>query len=307
MRGLNLLPNERPFRFGVTLHLPSTRREWMDKCRKAEDLGYDTILIPDHLGMPAPFPALMLAAEVTERPRLGTAMINAGFYPPLLLAREVATMDLFTDGRLELGIGTGQAKHEFEAAGLPFPPGGARVDHLERTVAELRRVFAAPETRPLPAQRPMPPLVIAGRGDRVLKLAAQEADIVGFNGAASSRFERPGLPTFGGAADMAERVAYVRGVIGERVHEVEFTAMAPAVVPTPDPRAALERLGHLAPQLSVAERAEVPGFLVGTAEQMADKVRANRELYGISYVCVMEQSIDAMAPVMERVRGGAVC
>lgn len=109
----------RPFRFGVNLMSPAPAGEWRAKCRRAEELGYDVILAPDHLGMPAPFPALVAAAEATERPRLGTFVLNAGFWNPALLAREVATTDALTDGRLELGLGTGYVQAEHETAGLP--------------------------------------------------------------------------------------------------------------------------------------------------------------------------------------------
>lgn len=109
----------RPFRFGVNLLAPAPVDEWRAKCRRAEELGYDVILVPDHLGMPAPFPSLVAAAEVTERPRLGTFVLNAGFWNPTLLAREVATTDTLTGGRLELGLGTGYIRAEHDTAGLP--------------------------------------------------------------------------------------------------------------------------------------------------------------------------------------------
>src|SRR5919106_6594883 len=98
----------RPFRFGASMIVPAPAEEWRTKCRRAEELGYDVILVPDHIGMVAPFPALVAAAEATERPRLGTFVLNAGFWNPALLAREVATTDALTGGRLELGLGTGR-------------------------------------------------------------------------------------------------------------------------------------------------------------------------------------------------------
>jgi probable F420-dependent oxidoreductase len=154
--------------------------------------------------MPAPFPALMLAAEVTERARLGTYVLNANFYNPTLIAREAATIDLLIDGRLELGLGTGHNREEFEAAGLAYPTGAARVDHLERMVSELQRHFSDPSAEPQAAKRP--PLLIGGRGDRVLRLAARHADIIGFSGAATSRHGEDRFPLLGGAAIMDERV-----------------------------------------------------------------------------------------------------
>jgi probable F420-dependent oxidoreductase len=156
------LPQERMFRFGVALRAATSRRDWIEKCRTAEDIGYDTIAVIDHLGMPAPFPALMLAAEATEQARLGTYVLNANFYNPTLNAREAATTDQFIDGRLELGLGTGHTKEEFDAAGLAYPTGAARVDHLERMVSELQRHFCDSATEPRPAKGP--PLLIGATG-----------------------------------------------------------------------------------------------------------------------------------------------
>ncbi|KAB8194032.1 TIGR03621 family F420-dependent LLM class oxidoreductase [Nonomuraea phyllanthi] len=289
------------FRFGVVLHEPATRRAWVEKCRRAESLGYDTIAVADHLGMPAPFPSLLLAAEATERVRLSTHMLNAGFYRPALAYRDVASTDLLTEGRLELGIGAGHAQAEFEAAGLPYGSGGERVDALERMVAELRRMFADPAALPRPAQPSGPPIMIAGRGNRLLRFAAREADIIGFNGAAAGA-HTGGLPAFASRAEMAERVDYARAALGERAGAVEFNSTVPAVVITNDRRGALERLAHHAPQLSVEERGEVPSLLVGTREQIADQLRANRDRLGFSYITVMENSLEPMGQVIELFR-----
>jgi probable F420-dependent oxidoreductase len=290
------------FRFGVALHVPSTRREWVEKCKKAESLGFDTIAVADHLGMPAPFPAIVLAAEATERVRLGTHMLNANFYRPALAARDIASTDLFIDGRLELGLGAGHARREFEAAGLPYGSGGERVDGLQRMVSELRRLFADPDVLPRPAQRPGPPLMIAGRGDRLLRYAAREADIIGFSGASTSRHEDGGLPAFASAESMAERVDFVRAALGDRAGQVEFNSTVPTVVITNDSRAALEKAAPFAPHLSIEERAEAPSLLVGTTRQIADKLRENRERLGFGYITVLEGGMDAMGQVMELLR-----
>src|SRR5689334_3204339 len=154
------LGSSRPFRFGVNLLAPAPLEEWRAKCRRAEELGYDVILVPDHLGMPAPFPALVAAAAATERPRLGTFVLNAGFWNPALLAREVATTDALTGGRLELGLGTGYVEAEHETAGLPWGSPGERVDHLRHTVEELDRILGSDEFQPRPVQQPRVPLLI---------------------------------------------------------------------------------------------------------------------------------------------------
>jgi probable F420-dependent oxidoreductase len=140
------------FRFGVNMTVPDDRASWVDKCRKAEDLGYDVVGVADHLGMQAPFPAIVLAGEVTERVRLTTFVLNAAFYNPALLARDIASTDQFVDGRLELGLGAGYVKAEFDDAGMPFPSAPERIDHFERMIVELRRRYADPAHQPRPTR-----------------------------------------------------------------------------------------------------------------------------------------------------------
>ena len=127
-----------PFRFGASLVSVGSRAAWRDRVREVEDLGYDVLQVPDHLGMPSPFPALVAAADVTNM-RLGTYVLNAGIVSPAYLARDVADVHRLTDGRLELGLGAGYVPGEFEAAGLPFGAGGERVRLLEAILAATRR------------------------------------------------------------------------------------------------------------------------------------------------------------------------
>jgi probable F420-dependent oxidoreductase len=280
--------------------VPGGRGDWVDKCRKAEDLGYDVIGVADHLGMPAPFPAAVLAGEATERVRLTTFVLNAAFYNPALLARDVASTDQFIDGRLELGLGAGYVKAEFEEAGLPFPSAGRRIDHVEHTITELRRLYADPEYQPQPQQRPCPPLLVGGWGDRTLRVAAKYADIIGFTGASVDAVGK-----FAGLADvsaLSERLKFTREALGERADEVEFNILVQLVTLTEDRRATLESLQPYAPDLSVEQLGELPTLLVGSAEQIAEQLRGNLERFGLSYVTVLEPSMDAFAPVIELLR-----
>ncbi|MCU1684604.1 MAG: cxm18 [Amycolatopsis sp.] len=289
---------EKPFRFGVNLVVPSSRDEWVAKCRRAEELGYDVIGVADHLGMPAPFPALILAAEATERPRLTTYVLNAPFYNPTLLAREVTSTDQFTDGRLELGLGAGYVKAEFDEAGLPFPRAGERVDHLERTVLELQRRYADPEHRPQPTQKPGPPLLLAGRGDRLLSLAAEHADIIGFTGAAPGN--EGGRPRFAAAEALDERVEFVRNRLGGR--EVEFNVIVFRVVITDNRAAALDEATAMFAGLTAAQLGEMPIVQFGTPEQVAEQIRVNRKRFGFTYLTVSESDLEAFAPVIGLLR-----
>lgn len=267
----------RAFRFGVTMLAAASRQRWTDQCRQAEDLGYDVISVADHLKYVAPFPAVMLAAAATERVRVGTFVLNAAFYNPTLLARDVAGAHEFTGGRLELGLGAGYVKAEFDAAGIEFPPPGARIDHLERTVEALE---------------PGPSLLIGGSGDRLLTLAAKHADIIGFPG---SGFADGQMYVFD-PADVAERVEFTRNALGPRVDEVEFNILLQVVGAAPDPTGPLVR--HLAPD----RIADAPAVLVGSPREMADRLLERRERFGFSYVSVLERNLANLAPVIELLR-----
>jgi probable F420-dependent oxidoreductase len=288
-----------PFRFGVNLLTPAAADLWHQKCRTAEDLGYDVVTVADHLGMPAPFPALVAAAEATERVRLGTFTLNAGFWNPVLLAREVATADQLTGGRLELGLGAGYAKAEHDAAGLPFASPAERVSHLRRTIDELDRLYASGEFQPQPVQRPRPPLLIGGSGDRVLRLAAQHADIVAFSGAGTNPDDPNGLPRTLSAAQMDDRVAAYRRFAADRATPAELNILVSLVIVTEDRRAAVRPSLKNVPHLTEDEALELPGLLVGTVKQMAEQLRAQRERFGFTYITVLEPAMETFAPVIE--------
>ncbi|MGJ5749972.1 putative F420-dependent oxidoreductase [Streptomyces puniciscabiei] len=289
----------RPFRFGVNLLTPAPAAEWRAKCRRAEELGYDVILVPDHLGMPAPFPALVAAAEATERPRLGTFVLNAGFYNPALLAREVATTDALTGGRLELGLGTGYVPAEHETAGLPYGSPGERVDHLRRTVAELDRLLGSDEHQPRPAQSRVP-LLIGANGDRMLRLTAEHADIAAFTGARPG--SAPGALEPLTAEELDERVARYRALAAGRAEPAELNLLIQLVAVTDDPEPVLKPLLERQSQLTLDAALALPIVLAGPLEEIVARVRAQRERFGFSYLTVLEPYMEAFAPVMERLR-----
>jgi probable F420-dependent oxidoreductase len=289
------------FRFGVNMVVPDSRAGWVEKCRKAEDLGYDVLSAADHLGMAPPFPALVLAGAVTERVKLNTFVLNAPFYNPVLLARDVTGTDQFTDGRLELGLGAGYVKAEFEAAGMPFPSARERVDHLERTITELKRLYADPEHKPAPVRPDGPPLLLGGRGDRVLGLAVEHADIIAFTGMTKTKDGEP--ISAATAEEIDERVAFVRAKLGARESDVEFNLLCQFVKVTNDRAAALAELEQVVGgRLTTAQLGEIPTALVGTPAQIADQIRGHRERFGFGYFTVLEPYLDEFAPVLEALR-----
>lgn len=293
----------RPFRFGVNLLTPAPAAEWRAKCRRAEQLGYDVLLVPDHLGMPAPFPALVAAAEATERPRVGTFVLNTGFWNPALLAREVATTDALTGGRLELGLGTGYVRAEHETAGLPWGSPGERVSHLQRTVEELDRLLGSDDHRPRPVQRPRVPLLIGAGGDRMLRLTARHADIAAFTGARAVPGSTTGelLPVT--AEELDERVALYRRVAADRAEPAELNLLIQHIAVTKDPEAALRPFLPHVPHLTPEQALALPVVLAGTEEEITARVLALRERYGFSYLTVLEPAMEAFAPVMAGLRG----
>ncbi|MFF5973012.1 TIGR03621 family F420-dependent LLM class oxidoreductase [Streptomyces sp. NPDC012769] len=285
-----------PFRFAVNmLRPPVTADEWRARCRRAEELGYDLVLVPDHLGMPAPFPALVAAAEATTRVRVGTFVLNAGFWNPALLAREVATTAALTGGRLELGLGTGYVRAEHEEAGIPFLPPGERVDHLARTVEELAGALKGDE------DTPRTPLLIGGNGDRVLRLAARHAQVTAFSG---GRFAGDS-GTVLTAEELAGRVAAYRGFEAEagRERPAELNLLLQRVLVTEDRAAAVADFLPLVPYLTEEQVLDLPILAVGTVRGIADRLVALRERLGFSYLTVLDDAMEAFGPVIAELRG----
>ena len=282
-----------PFRFGVSLLASAPADEWRGKCRRAEELGYDVILVPDHLGMVAPFPALVAAAGATERTRLGTFVLNAGFWNPALLAREVATTDALTGGRLELGLGTGYVQAEHDTAGLPYGSPGERVDHLRRTVEELSRLLS---------DQPRVPLLIGANGDRMLRLTAEHADIAAFTGARPVPGSATGTLEPLTPEELDERVAAYHRLAAGRPEPAELNLLLQMVAVTDDPAAALRPLLSRQPQLTVDQALELPLVLAGSLEQITERVRAIRERYGFTYFTVLEPYMEPFGQVIEALR-----
>ncbi|KND36275.1 LLM class F420-dependent oxidoreductase [Streptomyces acidiscabies] len=284
----------RPFRFGVNLLEPTPLDAWRAKCRRAEELGYDVLLVPDHLGMPAPFPSLVAAAESTTRPRVGTFVLNTGFWNPVLLAREVATTAALTGGRLELGLGAGYVEAEHEEAGLPWGSPGERVTHLRSTVEELRKRQDGDV---------QVPLLIGGNGNRMLRLAAEHADVVAFAGARVVEGSATGQITPLSPEELDERVAKYDELASGRKEAAERNLLVQQVVVTDDPEAVVQPLLERIPGLTAEQALALPILLIGSREEIAAKVRALRERYGFTYFTVLEAFMEAFGPVLADLQG----
>jgi probable F420-dependent oxidoreductase len=317
----------REFRFSFNIFGIASRRAFVDECREAEHYGYDTVFAADHLGMPSPFPLLVAAAEATYRLRVGTLVLNAGFWNPALLAREIATTDILTDGRLELGLGSGHMKWEFDEAGIGWQGPTRRAAALERMIGELQRYFSTGFAQ-LPAERPAtkplqrtgfggfgPPLLVGGTSDAVLRIAAEHAQVIGAAGAQQVKGQPPGMLRLATAAEADERVSFARACAGSRADEIEWHLLVQAVVITDDRRAAAEKLmaDHRSRYeamaasddravLSVEDLLETPFLLLGTPDEIASQLQRSQQRWGYSYITVHEPYMREFAPVIERLR-----
>jgi probable F420-dependent oxidoreductase len=310
----------RPFRFGVNVRHARSRSEWVDKARKVEALGYDTFNAPDHLAeLLAPLPALISAAEATSRIRVGTNVLNNDLRHPVLVAREAATVDLLTDGRLQLGLGAGSIRLEYQQAGLEFDRGAVRVERLAEAITIVKGLLSGEQVTftgqhyrvfehkiaPLPVQRPHPPILIGGNGRHLLSLAAREADIVGLSGIT---FRNGGAapPDLSGwrASSVDERIRLIREVAGEERHaRLEINALVQRVIVTDDRLKAAEDLTRLWTQLTADEFLRTPYVLIGTVERIVEDLEERRQRWGISHYTVHEPYLDTFAPVVAKLAG----
>jgi probable F420-dependent oxidoreductase len=306
------MTTQRPFRFGVAYRSAASRTEWVEQARKIESLGYNIMLATDHLEIVdlAPSIALMTAADVTSKLRIGSFVFNNDFRHPLMRAKEAATLDFLSDGRFELGIGPGYLPDNYERSGIPLDRPGVRIARMEESLRIIRGFFSEEKVTfsgkyytvhnlqglPLPIQKPYPPIYIGGGGQRILSVAAREADIIGL-----TAILKPGGKDFDMADITAEataqKLAWVRQAAEGRFSQLEINSFV-FVVQVTDQR---ERVaGHMASHfgLTPAQLLASPHCLIGTTEQICADLQYRRDRYGISYITVLKEHVDAFAPVV---------
>jgi probable F420-dependent oxidoreductase len=249
-------------------------------------------------------------------------VLNIGLWNPHVLAREVATADLLTGGRLEIGIGIGHMRWEFDEAGLPWRPLAERADMLEGALDELEKIFISggyPQGQPVreffdfPALAPVqrrglngtgPPLIIGGRGDRMLALAARRADTVSLSGLFPQAGQPAGTLRMGTAAETDERIRFIRKHAGDRANELELHQLIHAVVVTEDRVETARRMvAEQMPYFTVDELLESPFALIGTVDEIAGQLRERRDRFGFSFITILEPQMEAFGPVIKRFRG----
>jgi probable F420-dependent oxidoreductase len=295
-------------RFGVSSWSAVSGSAWREGARRIEALGYDTLWVPDHVGMFDPFAAMAAAAGATSSLRVGTYVLNVEFWNTLLLARAVATTHLVTDGRLVVGLGAGHNEAEFTQAGLRYPPPGERVVRLAATVTALRRLLAgeavdderlglAGATTGLAPVAP--PLLVGGNGDRVLAVAGREADIAGLVGFTSGTGRTHSDLSHWGWDGLADRLATVRAAAAAHGRTVAVDLLVQRARVTDDPAAALADFVEAGIDPA---RFDSPFLLVGSEDELALKLARLEADYGVDGVTVFGPDAEGLAPVVSRLR-----
>jgi probable F420-dependent oxidoreductase len=304
----------RPFRFAVYAFTAPSGEAWAAFARRAEELGYDTLLVPDHLsGQLSPIAALSAAAAVTSRLRIGPYVFANDFRHPLVMAREAATLDVLSGGRLELGLGAGWRRSDYRQLGYAYAEPGRRVDRLVEALGIVKRLLAGetvthdgPHYRlerariaPMPVQRPVP-LHIGAGGPRMLRIAAREADIVGL----IPQFTRGGLPRVTDATEgaLARKVALLRLAAGDRFSALELSVYCADAGMVGSGHSALGSAGSALKGALVAPIGS-PYLLYGTLGALRDRLERRREALGISHYAIPHHAPESMAPLVEALAG----
>ena len=311
----------KPFRFAAGIRSTETRAEFVDGVREVERLGYSALMLSDHLvDQFAPISALSVAAAVTSTLRLGTFVFNNDLRHPVVLAQELATLDRLSDGRLEIGIGAGWNKPEYEGAGIPFDPGTTRIDRLAESITIMKGLFSdGPidfegrfyrvkgfEDLPRPVQRPHPPFFVGGGSPKLLRFAAQNAEIVGI----APRVRPDGKADVTGCtlAGSEAKVAIIREASGSRFDQLEintYPSLSAKVTDEARPaaREVLDRIRQrYGVDLSEDEILESPHVFIGSPDSLIEKFQMLRERLGINHIFMGEDYRD-FAPVVERLSG----
>ena len=311
----------RPFRFGVLSETIHSAPQLRLLAKRVEALGYSTLVFADQIGGGyAPIPAMVAAADATTKLRVGSYVFDNDFRHPVLLAKEAATLDLLTEGRLEFGIGAGWFQVEYDQAGMRFDPAGVRIARMEEALRCIKgwfsdgpasfegRYFALRELHgsPKPVQRPAPPILLGGGGKRILSIAARDADIValGPRGSNTDEFDYSTLTMDA----TIQKLAWIRDAAGSRFDRLElntFPMFAPVTVTENAvgvARDLIQRIQRQQPSTGLTEQQILasPHSFIGTIAQLVVKIEQLREELGLSYVVIRERDLQTFSPIVER-------
>ena len=306
-----------PFRFGVQFSTSASGDVYRETVRKIEDLGYSTVFCPDHFDDQwAPTVALTVAAEATTTLRVAALVYDVDYRHPVTLAKEIATLDVVSGGRVEFGIGAGWMTHDYEAAGIQFDRPGVRIDRMLEAIEVMRGLWSGEPFdfrgshyeisgltgTPSPHQSGGPPIIVGGGGKRVLTEAALRADIVGLNASLHAGSVGPETALSALGERFLERRNWVEEAAGDRFPEIELQMNTFMTAVTNTTSEANEMFEGMAPMfgLSPEQARTIPMVLAGTISDVCDQLHRYRELYSTSYWVIHEGEVDAMAPVVAK-------
>ncbi len=310
------MAHDRRFRFGIQLSNASSGAEWAAAARQAEDLGYSTLFMPDHFGdQLAPVPALMAAADATTDLRIGALVFDNDYKHPVVLAKELATMDVLSGGRVEVGLGAGWMKSDYDQSGIAYDAPGVRVSRMEEGIAIIKGCFAPGpysfegehysitgyDGLPKPTQTP-PPFLIGGGAKRVLSIAAREAQIVGINPSIHSGQVDAAAAQNGAADETDKKLGWVKEAAGERYADLEINLLQFAAILTDDREGTAAMMAPLF-GLPPEELDTYPHACIGNVDQIIESLQARRERWDASYIVFQGDTMEAMAPVVAKLRG----
>jgi probable F420-dependent oxidoreductase len=308
----------RKFRFGIQLTRAADARSWADLARKAEDLGFSSLFLPDHFGdQLAPVPALMAAADATTTLRVGALVWDNDYKHPVVLAKEAATLDVLSGGRLEFGIGAGWMDTDYEQAGMAKDRAGIRIARMTEAIAIYKGLWGPGEFsfhgehyeisgldgRPKPDQEPHPPILIGGGGQKVLSIAAREADIVGINPAIPKGRIDGSMASELTPGALDRKLGWVRDAAGDRFADIELNVLVFGASVGPGTGAGRAGMAE-AFGLSTEDFDASPYAWVGEPTEVADQLRAAKGRWGTSYFVLQgEEAMDQVAAVVAELAG----
>jgi probable F420-dependent oxidoreductase len=311
------MTDSRPFRFGVKFRRAQSGAALAERARRIEAAGYSTLLLSDHFwDVLAPLPTAMAAAAATTTLRVGTNVLGNDFRHPVLLAKEIATIDVLSEGRFELGHGAGWMADDYRAAGMTMDSPGIRIERMAEAIEVMKALWRdgavahrgqhytidGLEGWPKPKQAGGPPILIGGGGRRILGIAARLADIVGINPIAASGVHDRATNHDATPEATDRKLAWLREAAGDRFGEIEISMNA-YVAEVTDERGAAERILSERFELPPQQAVEVPHGWVGPIEKIADDLLAWRERWGVSYWVIQDEVADSLTPLVAKLAG----
>ncbi len=311
------MAHDRRFRFAVQLTRPLPDLTWSETARHIESLGYSALFVPDHFGdQLAPIVALSTAAEATSTLKVGALVFDNDYRHPVTLATEMATLDLLTSGRVELGLGAGWMASDYEQSGMTYDAPKVRVDRFEEAIHVVKGIFAdgpfsyegehytitGLDGQPSPATVGGPPLLIGGGGKRVLSIAARHADIVGVNPNLKAGVIGPDAVLDALAPAVDQKVQWVRDAAAERFDDLELNVLSFIQDLTDDSAGAASVIAEMF-GVTADEVLDVPAVVIGSLPELTERLQARRERWGFSYYVFQADAVDKMAPLVAELTG----